>query len=700
MTFACAVVLLVGDVDVTQYQPVPLFDPIGIITRIFSVFVNKVLHPPYKSEKYCSLETLFTAGTEFKISLRPRGRCKICCPLKVESHIRIHLTTTFNNQTILLKLINKLGYLKSQNFDKDLPTIMYIHGFTEHGLGISSNSIRDAYLSRNESYNIMQVDWGCLASFPWYTEAVNNSIIVGKRLGKFLKFYNNSGELRIDKLHLIGFSLGSHISGFIGKFLGKSVIGRITALDPAYPQFSDMKQSLTKNDAQYVDVIHTDGGVFGIPISIGHADFYPNGGAPVQPGCEASRLSEENNFAEIVLCNHFQAWRFYAESVKTPKSFPATKCGIVENGTWAQCEFRTHNYMGFSVNKSILGFASQAPEYTDTVFHQKAVRVAVLGASTRTGEMLAYLLKQNPIISQIYLYGDQSVFGIGGDLKHFDTRSEVKAYCGVEGLGRALRRADIVALVGSDSCPLDATVETRLKSEMDLLLLYTDACTKFAPKSLIAVCVRPVSVTLPVVTELFKRTHWYHPARVIGSAALAQVFVVNAYFGSFQNLDPKCVHVPIIGGPDTENVVPLLSRATPIRLELSDVKKVYSKMKDWKKTSAKNCKQGSKGRDCQLSEAYAINQLVSTMALGLCGDDYAISTAFVRQNLLSACKYLVSTVQFGPTGLVHNFGIPQLSKFELMRFEETLVDLQKLEAIANDAVTKACSQQIEEQSNT
>jgi hypothetical protein len=31
------------------------------------------------------------------------------------------------------------------------------------------------------------------------------------------------------------------------------------------------------------DVIHTDGGFFGIPWSIGHADFYPNGGVALQP---------------------------------------------------------------------------------------------------------------------------------------------------------------------------------------------------------------------------------------------------------------------------------------------------------------------------------------------------------------------------------------------------------------------------------
>jgi len=47
---------------------------------------------------------------------------------------------------------------------------------------------------------------------------------------------------------------------------------------------------LAQSDAEFVEVIHTDGGVFGFPVALGHADFFPNGGFPQQPGCSFREL--------------------------------------------------------------------------------------------------------------------------------------------------------------------------------------------------------------------------------------------------------------------------------------------------------------------------------------------------------------------------------------------------------------------------
>lgn len=59
-------------------------------------------------------------------------------------------------------------------------------------------------------------------------------------------------------------------------------------LDPARPGFEVgqvQNEGLKKEDAKFVDVIHTSGGSAGCFHSMGHADFFPNGGSPPQPGC-------------------------------------------------------------------------------------------------------------------------------------------------------------------------------------------------------------------------------------------------------------------------------------------------------------------------------------------------------------------------------------------------------------------------------
>lgn len=94
-----------------------------------------------------------------------------------------------------------------------------------------------------------------------------------------------------NKTHLIGFSLGAHIAGIAGYNIRIKLqpIGRITGLDPAGPIFHSRlipnTKKLDSSDANFVDVIHTNAGIFGYKQTLGTVDFFPNGGGAVQAGC-------------------------------------------------------------------------------------------------------------------------------------------------------------------------------------------------------------------------------------------------------------------------------------------------------------------------------------------------------------------------------------------------------------------------------
>lgn len=118
----------------------------------------------------------------------------------------------------------------------------------------------------------------CLKKWTYY--------LIGKIVSKHL--INNRVPLK--DLHLIGHSLGAHVFGFAGKNIKDAtgrMVKRITGLDAAGPLFDILGSefSLYKTDANVVEGIHTDGGMFGMIRPYGTIDFYVNGGFGPQPGC-------------------------------------------------------------------------------------------------------------------------------------------------------------------------------------------------------------------------------------------------------------------------------------------------------------------------------------------------------------------------------------------------------------------------------
>lgn len=87
---------------------------------------------------------------------------------------------------------------------------------------------------------------------------------------------------------MIGYSLGAHVAGSAGNALRLGRLPRITGLEPASGGYERIEKlrSLSSSDATFVDVIHTNAKILGLGTtsSIGHADFYPNGGR-WQYGC-------------------------------------------------------------------------------------------------------------------------------------------------------------------------------------------------------------------------------------------------------------------------------------------------------------------------------------------------------------------------------------------------------------------------------
>jgi len=207
-----------------------------------------------------------------------------------------------------------------------------------------------AYLTKMEEekteMNLICLDWGELANpsaIPnplLYGEVVKNVPMVGEKLADLLAtMYQNEAIRDFSDVHIIGLSLGAHIAGTTGNLLKSNwgintKIGRITGLDPAGLLYKGNKkppsEKLDVEDAEFVEVIHTNMGQLGLDGAIGHADFYPNGGK-IQHRCyEGHPLAM---IAEQVSgkCSHLISATYYRESLAHGKNITACKAENWDN---------------------------------------------------------------------------------------------------------------------------------------------------------------------------------------------------------------------------------------------------------------------------------------------------------------------------------------------------------------------------------
>lgn len=234
----------------------------------------------------------------------------------------------------------KDAILHFSDFKATRKTVVLIHGFTDNHKARWMAKTKNNLLLQDD-YNVLAVDWSPGAKAP-YLQAVGNARLVGAQGAAMISYLESKGGLNIADVHVIGHSLGGQIAAYVSDRL-MSRIPHITALDPAEPYFggTDRMVRLDNSDAVYVDVIHSNANGdlnmgLGMIDSVGHADFFPNGGKQ-QPGCKdllgtvlvsiiAFITWDFEGALEPWACSHYRAADFFAESVLNNCPFVAHSC--------------------------------------------------------------------------------------------------------------------------------------------------------------------------------------------------------------------------------------------------------------------------------------------------------------------------------------------------------------------------------------
>lgn len=205
--------------------------------------------------------------------------------------------------------------LDKESYDGSLDTYFIIHGFLGSWDGDNWMCRLKDMILNNTDANVFVVDWsgGAKPMMPIdYGQAVANIRYVAQLVGEYIKWLMRiSGQRDASRFHLIGHSLGAHISGFVGYSLDGS-LSSITALDPAGPCFSSAmiersqggrladqdsgdglsqtRRRLSSDSAKLVIALHTDTSLFGLDENCAHYNVYVNGGSQ-QPECASTSLS-------------------------------------------------------------------------------------------------------------------------------------------------------------------------------------------------------------------------------------------------------------------------------------------------------------------------------------------------------------------------------------------------------------------------
>lgn len=254
-------------------------------------------------------------------------------------------------------------------FNNETQTFIIIHGWTVTGMYESwVAKLVSALYEREPSANVIVVDWLNRASNHYPTSAAYTKL-VGRDVAKFVTWLQKELQLPWDKIYLLGYSLGAHAAGIAGA-LSNNKISRITGLDPAGPSFehADNQNTLSKDDAQFVDVLHTNtrgspGRSIGIQRALGHIDIYPNGGT-FQPGCDIQNtllgiasegLKGLQNMDQLIKCSHERSIHLFIDSLVNMNQQSMTfRCGTKEafnKGLCLSCRKNRCNKLGYNINK-------------------------------------------------------------------------------------------------------------------------------------------------------------------------------------------------------------------------------------------------------------------------------------------------------------------------------------------------------------
>lgn len=109
--------------------------------------------------------------------------------------------------------------------NKALPTKLFIHGWTSSEKSYWYEPLREEYFKKGP-HNIFYIDWSKAGNKDFFVSAANS-----KPTGEFIADFLIASKIQLDNVHVVGHSLGSHVAGFVGKYVYKKAKKKVRTLN-------------------------------------------------------------------------------------------------------------------------------------------------------------------------------------------------------------------------------------------------------------------------------------------------------------------------------------------------------------------------------------------------------------------------------------------------------------------------------------
>ncbi|XP_033319016.1 probable malate dehydrogenase, mitochondrial [Bombus bifarius] len=293
-------------------------------------------------------------------------------------------------------------------------------------------------------------------------------------------------------------------------------------------------------------------------------------------------------------------------------------------------------------------------------FSSKSMKVAILGAASKTGNSLSLFLKQSPLIDELAIFDNKCVYGLALDLNYIDTRCKVSTCnCPETSLEHTLEGAKIVMIVADDR--IKENQHEVLKSNADRLSDLLPNVIKFSPQAMVAVVMNPINSLIPLAMEMYKKAGIYEYNRLFGVINY-NCLRANTFAAKFMGVEPECMIVPVIGGGCPKTCIPLFSQAKP-STELSQIE--ASRLTQAVRIPNEELLTSSKVKEKTfLTLSFAAARFCMSLCKALRHERNVVEYAYVRSCMIPQLTYFAAPLELGPNGIQRYLGIPPLSDYE------------------------------------